>query len=95
MNEPLPLHPGAVPCIGCGFCCKRATCGFGEWDEERHRCKELVDDGDGTHRCARYEEILALPQEVWFVAPAFGAGCCSSLNPDRHRLVRAQAASDR
>jgi hypothetical protein len=26
----LPLYPGAEPCVGSGFCCKKGPCQFGE-----------------------------------------------------------------
>jgi len=91
MSELLPLHPGAVPCVGCGWCCKRSSCGFGSWDYEKKVCKELIDNGDGTYRCGALHAITSLPQAIWYAAPAFGAGCCSNLNSDRQRIVRKQA----
>jgi len=84
----LSLYPGAKPCVRCGFCCKVRSCGFGEWDYEKKQCKELIDNGDETYNCGAFERITSLPQEVWYTAPAFGAGCCSSLNTDRERVLR-------
>jgi len=84
----LPLWPGAKPCVKCGFCCKRTSCGAGEWDEEKKQCKELVDNGDGTYNCGAIERIISDPRGYWKVAPAFGAGCCSSLNQDRQDIIR-------
>jgi hypothetical protein len=46
---------------------------------------ELVYDDAGQASCRRYEEIPNMPQERWWMAPAFGAGCCSPMNPKRHR----------
>ena len=83
VNEPLPLHPGARTCIQSGYCCRQAPCPFGEWDPARHQCKHLTDE----NKCAIYKEILARPVEDWWLAPAFGAGCCSPRNPDRARLL--------
>jgi hypothetical protein len=88
MSESLPLYPGAVPCIGCSYCCKVRPCPFGEWGEERGCCSYLKEKDDGTYECGIYEEILALPQEQWYFAPAFGAGCCSALNSDRQDLIK-------
>ena len=83
MNESLPLHPGARTCINSGYCCRVAPCPFGTWDAQRHQCTHLTED----NKCGVYDEILARPQEEWQLAPAFGAGCCSPLNPDRQRML--------
>lgn len=84
-NAPLPLYPGARMCINSGYCCRQAPCPFGEWDEKKHQCKHLTED----NKCGIYEEIIARPVPEWYVAPAFGAGCCSPLNPDRLRMLGA------
>lgn len=81
--KPLPLYPGAKPCQRSGWCCEQGPCPFGTWDAEHKRCAELVYDGNGLASCRRYDEILAMPEARWFMAPAFGAGCCSPLNPKR------------
>jgi hypothetical protein len=79
----LPLAPGALPCVSCGYCCRRAVCPFGRWDPLRGACAHLTDD----ERCGRFEEIVALPVRLWWASPAFGAGCCSPLNERRRALV--------
>lgn len=79
MNE-LPLHPGAEPCIRSGWCCKRAPCPFGEGKP----CIHLAEI-DGQYGCGIAEWIVTQPG--WEVAPAFGAGCCANMNPDRARLL--------
>lgn len=91
MNKPLPLWPGdgvmppATPCVQSGFCCRRAPCPFGSWDEKQHKCSFLTDD----NLCAKYDEILAMPVEMWKHAPAFGAGCCMPLfNEARENRIR-------
>ena len=81
----LPLEPGARACLRCGHCCRTGVCPFGAWDAERHACVHLTGD-DG---CGRYEEITALPVAAWWASPAFGAGCCSPLNPRRRALEAA------
>ena len=85
---PLPLAEGASPCCGCGFCCRKTTCGAAPYDHAKGRCAALVDNGDGTCKCGKYAEIMAMPQKVWWLAPAFGAGCCSPGNSDRKRIAR-------
>lgn len=87
-GEPLPLWPGAKPCLQCGHCCKVRSCGFGDWDEAKHQCVELVDNGDGTFRCAIYDKIIKGDDKSWKMAPAFGAGCCSGWNSDRLELEK-------
>lgn len=78
------------PCVGSGFCCKRAPCGYGEPDETGG-CRFLVPwDNDDLeiprYRCGKYEEIRQDP--LSWISPAFGAGCCSSLfNEDRSRIL--------
>jgi hypothetical protein len=98
-NEPLPLYDGvadglppAVPCVQCGYCCKKTPCPFGTWDAKRKQCEHLTDD----NRCAIYHDILAKPGPLWRLAPAFGAGCCMSLfNTHRiHRIRRIRAGLD-
>jgi hypothetical protein len=90
-GKPLPLTPGAQSCIGCGFCCKVCACPFGVWDEKRRQCAYLKKADKGRFDCTIYEKIINRPVSSWFVAPAFGAGCCSSLNPDRQRLLKRMA----
>lgn len=89
----LPLYPGAEPCVGSGFCCKKGPCAYGESiGPDNPRCKHLqeVPQDDGLHpryTCGIYDEIVKQP--FWEHNPAFGAGCCSSLfNPDRAAILR-------
>lgn len=86
MSAPLPLYPGAKTCQRSGYCCEVAPCPFGAWDAVAHRCTHLRYDAAGLAVCNRYDEILAMPPEVWWMAPAFGAGCCSPLNPKRKKM---------
>ena len=79
------------PCVGSGFCCKRAPCPYGEREPETGWCKYLMawpnDDLDvPRYRCGRYEFIVKQPDAN--IIPAFGAGCCSSLfNEDRDNIL--------
>lgn len=84
-TKPLPLYPGAKPCINSGYCCKQMPCQFGEATSEKDRaCKFLEPADGGKFVCGIYEEIIGSPG--WKNSPAFGAGCCSPLNSDRLKL---------
>lgn len=76
------------PCVGCGYCCKKAPCGFGEPESEAStRCRHLEPNGP-VYRCGKYEEIRKAPGSEF--SPAFGAGCSSPLfNEDRRQTIRA------
>lgn len=82
MSDVLPLYPGAKPCQRSGYCCEQGPCPFGTWDPVAHRCTELFYEGTVAH-CRQFAAITALPQRVWWLAPAFGVGCCSPMNPKR------------
>lgn len=71
------LEPGSLPCIRCGFCCKKAPCGFGEWDEEKKQCIHLQGENPGNYVCGIAAWITEQPGAAWM--PAFGAGCCAAL----------------
>jgi hypothetical protein len=77
--KPLPLYPGAKPCLRSGFCCEKAACPFGTFDFLQQRCRELEYDAAGQASCRRYDEIIAMPESNWAISPAFGAGCCMPL----------------
>lgn len=79
----LPLYPGASPCVGSGFCCKARPCPFGTGTP----CVHLKPVDDLRYTCGIAEEIMQQPG--WELAPAFGAGCSSTLfNTDRDRIIR-------
>lgn len=94
-GEPLELWEGTQECLRCGHCCRIRSCGFGEWDSENHKCVELRELQDGTFACAKYQEIIDGNDITWRMAPAFGAGCCSSFNPDRIALLQKQRKEGR
>lgn len=83
------------PCVGSGFCCKLAPCGYGKRDPETGWCTHLVpwagdDLGVPRYRCGRYEYIITQPG--WQMMPAFGGGCSSPLfNRERERILEAKA----
>lgn len=84
----LELYEGSVPCVQCGYCCKVRSCGYGKWDEEKHQCSELVAVGDGTYNCGVFDKIVKGKDTSWHLAPAFGAGCCASINTYRADILR-------
>ena len=67
------------PCICCGYCCKKATCNCGEWDEEKEQCRFLIEDNleIGTFKCAIYNEIKKKEKNNRY--PMFDCGCSSPL----------------
>jgi predicted molibdopterin-dependent oxidoreductase YjgC len=60
-------------CVQCGYCCSKAPCDFGKWNQEKHRCNYLTEN----NLCSKYAEIIKNPSQKW--NPAFGYGCCMSL----------------
>ena len=69
-------------CLRCGYCCKTAACAFGEGKP----CRYLAGERQGDYECALYDFIVTQPDAE--VAPAFGAGCCCNMNPERERLCQ-------
>lgn len=87
-SKALPLWDGARPCVRCGYCCKVRSCGFAEWDAAKNQCSALVVKPDGTYDCGKFDEIVGGEDKSWHLAPAFGVGCCSSMNSDRQAIIR-------
>lgn len=74
-------------CVRSGFCCESSPCPYGDWDSINHRCTHLLYDKDKRTSCARYDEIMKNPDfQKW--SPAFGYGCCSSLNSNRPQIIK-------
>ncbi len=74
-------------CVRSGFCCTKAPCGFGKWNEDKSQCEHLAYDSNGLAACLEYARISADPSSS--VSPAFGAGCCMSLfNEPRERIIK-------
>lgn len=73
MQDDFPVYP----CVGCGYCCRKAQCG---WSVLTHgftnSCPELVQSG-GRWRC-KASDNPELAEAV-----GIGAGCCSPMNSDR------------
>lgn len=76
------------PCIRSGYCCNKAPCYFGESiSNDNPSCKYLEGDKPGNYKCGKYNEIVAgSPENGAELEPAFGAGCCSALNPVRLKM---------
>lgn len=74
----------STPCLRSGFCCKQGVCPFGRWDAAKKQCAFLEGDRPGSYQCGKYAEIIAHPESEF--SPAFGAGCCSSMNADRLKI---------
>jgi hypothetical protein len=84
----LPLWPGASHCVRCGHCCRVASCGFGIWNPVTKQCIYLVQNADHTFDCGKFDEIVNGADLTWKVSPAFGAGCCASMNSHRQKIIR-------
>lgn len=78
----------AKPCVGCGFCCRKARCYLGAqkhgagtdcpelvWNGERWRCQLVLDN----------EELKTNPMISFDLH--IGAGCCCSLNTERLKYL--------
>jgi hypothetical protein len=75
------------PCLGCGYCCKKALCTLGSHLHGHELpCPSL------TYKNGRYWCSEALSSEHVAKALYVGEGCCSSMNSYRQeRLRRMQA----
>ena len=85
------------PCVGSGYCCKKAPCFFGEPDETGG-CRFLVvwdqtETKVERYRCGKYEEIIKQPG--WEIHPAFGAGCSSTLFNEPREAVLVELRASR
>lgn len=68
-----------MPCVKSGFCCTKAPCAYGEWNDNKTACKHLADPNHlGQRDCLRYQWIIDNVPGYEFY-PAFGAGCSSTL----------------
>jgi hypothetical protein len=85
MGDGTLVHP--TPCIKSGFCCTKAPCAYGEFNEEKTACKYLTPANElGQRMCGRFEWIKAnVP--VWENYPAFGAGCCMPMFNEKRKEI--------
>jgi len=66
----------------------KRPCSFGEYGSNGW-CKFLIrKEGDTleTYICSEFDRINKHPGSKY--EPAFGAGCCVSLNTQRHKIIR-------
>ena len=77
------------PCVGCGYCCKRAPCVLGEDTP----CRELVFK-DKRYWCGLVLAAKGEDKEYMEIDLCIGEGCCSSLNSDRLRWVAIEGIRD-
>lgn len=93
---PLAVIDGkpVAPCIGSGFCCKKAPCGLaislGIWTREGEHpngCPKLEHDGE-RHWCGLITN--AAPEEAKHYREYLyvGAGCCMPLNSERLVMLK-------
>ena len=75
-------------CVNCGYCRRTAPCGWGEMKSGKDKsCRFLIPDPSrpGRWLCGIYDKIVGQPTSE--ISPAFGAGCCSTLNSDRRKIL--------
>ena len=90
------LRPPHRKCVGCGYCCRKATCALGAVHFSRHSsgpkeslspCPYLVRlygrSWCGLLLSASEEVRKDIEDGALFV----GAGCCSPLNTERSKLL--------
>jgi len=82
----LPVHP----CVGSGFCCKKARCVLGALKHgPGDNCPSLVWK-DGRHWCGEVLNTEGAEQQKVVAHLYIGEGCCSPLNSDRLIILRGQ-----
>jgi len=70
-------------CVKCGYCCTVRCCSFGKWSRGKESCVYLSElNGLGQRECLVYELVSTTAH-----APAFHAGCSSSLFNEVRRAV--------
>ncbi len=76
------------PCVKSGFCCSKAPCGYGEWNENKTACMHLTEPNELQQRlCGKYQWIKDNVAD-WHLYPAFGGGCCMPLfNEMRENVI--------
>lgn len=73
-------------CLQSGYCCRVTTCGYAVYDHEKKMCSALIDNGDGTSACGKYDEISKDPNAKF--SPAFGFGCCSPIGNEKREEIK-------
>jgi hypothetical protein len=75
----------ALPCLRCGYCCRKAPCLAAKRGSVRplEACPHLRGERPGQYACGLYLEGKYSAEYL-----CIGAGCSSSLNSDRRALAR-------
>lgn len=89
-------HP-TRPCVGCGYCCRKAQCvvGLKAYGGAATYCPGLVWIGSPALPAGgRYYCKLVLDEQARGIVKValdlcIGEGCCSSLNTERRRFLPA------
>ena len=79
------------PCVGCGYCCKKAPCVLASTlgRVKDGKCQELL-FSEGRYWCGLMLRAPDLDDhdEHWYkVALHAGAGCCSPMNSERRKFL--------
>jgi hypothetical protein len=77
------LYP-TIPCVGCGYCCRKAPCARASSNQAP--CVELV-EVDGIWRCGKFLRLDGEAKRIFMEDLGIGAGCCSPLNTDRRKYM--------
>ena len=80
----MPTSSRRSDCVHCGFCCRKAPCGWGEATGDGS-CRFLIPGKPGRWLCGKFDEINGQPTAD--VSPAFGAGCCCGFNSLRRAIL--------
>ena len=85
LTQLLLLNQNNQQCIRSGYCCIKAPCIFGSCNKLKTQCKHLKGNKPGKYYCDIKNEIVdKLPDNE---KDYFGAGCSSTLNPIRTKML--------
>lgn len=80
--------PEPRPCVGCGYCCLKAKCTYGQvHGGDVHPCQFLIWSEPGQRYVCELV-IKAGPGSSQAEGLAIGAGCCSGMNTWRQDVRR-------
>jgi len=73
-----------IPCVRCGYCCKKATCSIGmSHGAKATNCMYLIGDIPGNYSCFLAEKNVYPNIKMHL---AIGSGCCEPLF-NRYRKI--------
>jgi hypothetical protein len=77
------------PCVGCGYCCKKAVCVGGLAHGSSNESCDFLIFKDGRYWCRLALELMESGDEDERAKVLFdlgiGVGCCSPLNSERRK----------